>query len=235
MEKEASMFINPSKAALIEIDVQNDFCPPYTLSSGEKRPPGALAVERGDEVIEPLNLLAAGFAASGAKVVATADWHPAGHVSFAAAHPGKRPGETVELPGTGSQALWPDHCVQGSGGADFHERLDLRPVSLIIRKGFRRSLDSYSAFFENDRRSPTGLEGYLRSLGIDTVLLGGLATDYCVLYSALDAAALGFTTLVLSDAVRGVGFPAGSIEAALDRMKTSGVTLVPSTGVVIGV
>ncbi|MDR2135143.1 MAG: bifunctional nicotinamidase/pyrazinamidase [Treponema sp.] len=229
------MLIDPSTAALIEIDVQNDFCPAYTRPSGEKFPPGALAVDRGDEVIEALNLLAATFAAAGAKVVATADWHPSGHVSFASAHPGKKPGETAEVPGTGPQALWPDHCVQGTSGAAFHERLDLRPVSLIIRKGFRRSLDSYSAFFENDRRSPTGLEGYLKSLGIGTVLLGGLATDYCVLYSALDAAALGFTTLVLSDAVRGVGFPAGSVEAALDNMKSAGIRLCPSSGVTLGV
>ncbi|MDR0670191.1 MAG: bifunctional nicotinamidase/pyrazinamidase [Treponema sp.] len=229
------MLINPAKAALIEIDVQNDFCPSYTLPSGEKIPPGALAVERGDEVIEPLNLLARTFADSGARVVATADWHPPRHVSFAGAHPGKKAGETVELPGTGPQVLWPDHGVQGTWGANFHERLDLRPVSLIIRKGFRHYLDSYSAFFENDRRTPTGLEGYLKTLGIDTVLLGGLATDYCVLYSALDAAALGFTTLVLSDAVRGVGLPAGSVEAALDRMKSAGITLVPSTGIVLGV
>jgi nicotinamidase/pyrazinamidase len=229
------MCINPLRAALIEIDVQNDFCPAYTSSSGEKLPPGALAVERGDEVIDPLNLLARSFAASGARVVATADWHPAGHLSFAGAHPGKKPGDTLEIPGTGSQALWPDHCVQGSGGAAFHEKLDLRPVSLVIRKGFRRTLDSYSAFFENDRRSPTGLEGYLRSLGIDTVLIGGLATDYCVLYSALDAAALGFTTLVLDDAIRGVGFPAGSVEAALDSMKSAGIRLCPSSGIVPGV
>ncbi|MDR2376320.1 MAG: bifunctional nicotinamidase/pyrazinamidase [Treponema sp.] len=229
------MLINPATAVLIEIDVQNDFCPSYTRSSGEQVPPGALAVEKGDEVVEPLNLLALSFAASGARVLATADWHPRWHVSFAAAHPGKNVGETVDLPGTGSQALWPDHCVQGTWGANFHEKLDLRPVSLIIRKGFRLSLDSYSAFFENDRRTPTGLEGYLRSLGITTVFLGGLATDYCVLYSALDAAALGFTTLVLSDAIRGVGFPAGSVEAALDRMKSAGITLTPSTGIVMGV
>jgi nicotinamidase/pyrazinamidase len=229
------MFINPSKAALIEIDAQNDFCPPYTLSSGEKLPPGALAVEGGDEVIEPLNLLALAFAASGARVVATADWHPRDHVSFAGAHPGKKAGETVELPGTGLQTLWPDHCVQGTRGADFHERLDLRPAGLIIRKGFRQSLDSYSAFFENDRRTPTGLEGWLKFLGIDTVVMGGLATDYCVLYSALDAAALGFNTVVLSDAVRGVGFPAGSVGAAMDRMKKAGVRFSPSTGIVMGV
>jgi nicotinamidase/pyrazinamidase len=229
------MLINPAGAALIEIDVQNDFCPSYALSSGEKLPPGALAVERGDEIIGPLNALAAIFAEAGAKVAATADWHPPRHVSFAGAHPGKKAGETVELTGTGLQVLWPDHCVQGSRGAAFHEKLDLRPVSLIIRKGFRQSLDSYSAFFENDRLTPTGLGGCLKSLGIDTVLLGGLATDYCVLYSALDAARLGFTTLVLSDAVRGVGFPAGSIEKALDTMKNSGITFAASTDIVLGV
>jgi nicotinamidase/pyrazinamidase len=226
------MLVNLSRTALVEIDVQNDFCPSYTLSSGEKLPPGALAVEGGDEVIEPLNTLALAFAGAGARVVATADWHPPGHASFAGAHPGKHAGETVELPGTGLQVLWPDHCVRGSRGAAFHEKLDLRPVNLIVHKGSRQSLDSYSAFFENDRRTPTGLEAYLRSFGIDTVLLGGLATDYCVLYSALDAAALGFTTVVLTDAVRGVGIPAGSVEAALDRMKSSGVQLIPSTHIV---
>ncbi|MDR1025075.1 MAG: bifunctional nicotinamidase/pyrazinamidase [Treponema sp.] len=234
MEKEAVMLVNLSRTALIEIDVQNDFCPSYTLSSGEKLPPGALAVKGGDEVIEPLNNLALAFAGAGARVVATADWHPPGHVSFARAHPGKNAGETVELPGTGPQVLWPDHCVRGSRGAAFHEKLDLRPASLIIHKGFRQSLDSYSAFFENDRRTPTGLEAYLKSLGIDTVLMGGLATDYCVLYSALDAAALGFTAVVLTDAVRGVGIPAGSVDAALDRMKSAGVQLIPSTHIVPG-
>jgi nicotinamidase/pyrazinamidase len=233
MGQEALMLIDPAGTALIEIDVQNDFCPSYALSSGEKLPPGALAVEGGDGVIGPLNTLAAVFAGAGAKVVATADWHPPRHISFAGTHPGKNAGEAVELPGTGPQVLWPDHCVQGTRGADFHERLDLRPVSLIIRKGFRQSLDSYSAFFENDRRTSTGLGGYLKSLEIHTVLLGGLATDYCVLYSALDAVRLGFTTVVLIDAVRGVGFPAGSIEKALDTMKSSGVLLASSTGVAV--
>jgi nicotinamidase/pyrazinamidase len=229
------MNIDPARTALIEIDVQNDFCPSYALSSGEKLPPGKLAVEKGDEVIGPLNTLAASLAKAGAKVVATADWHPVGHISFALSHAGKKPGDTVEVPGAGVQALWPDHCVQGTTGAAFHEKLDLRPVNLIIRKGFRRSLDSYSAFYENDRSTATGLEGYLKSLNIDTVLLGGLATDYCVLYSALDAVRAGFKTVLLGDAVQGVGLPAGSIDKALETMKNSRVIFALSTDIVSGV
>jgi nicotinamidase/pyrazinamidase len=146
-------------------------------------------------------------------------------VSFASAHPGKKPGDTVDLPAVKNQVLWPDHCVQGGRGAAFHEKLDLDPVTLIIRKGFRRGLDSYSAFFENDRKTPTGLEGWLRGLGITTVILGGLATDYCVFYSALDARRLGFETIVLTDAVRGVGCPEGSVEKALEDMEKQGITL----------
>jgi nicotinamidase/pyrazinamidase len=227
------VIISPARTALIEIDVQNDFCPSYTLSSGEKRPPGALAVDNGDEVIAPLNALGASLAEAGGRVIAAADWHPPGHVSFASSHKRKKPGEAVELP-SGLQVLWPDHCVRGTGGAAFHERLDLRPLSLIIHKGFRPGMDSYSVFFENDRRSPTGLEGCLRSLAVDTVLLGGLATDYCVLYSALDALRLGFTTAVLIDAVRGVGLPAGSIDAALEKMKDAGALLIPSAAIELG-
>jgi nicotinamidase/pyrazinamidase len=227
------MNITGTRTALIEIDIQNDFCPSYRLSSGEKTPPGALAVDRGDEVIPPLNDLARSLSRAGGRIVATADWHPRGHVSFASSHPGKKIGEILAL-GGGPQALWPDHCVQGTRGAAFHERLDRRPLCLIIHKGFRDSLDSYSAFFENDGRSPTGLEAYLKALGLDTVLLGGLATDYCVLYSALDALRLGFTTVVLEDAVRGVGLPAGSIEEALEKMKAAGALLIPSTGIVLG-
>jgi nicotinamidase/pyrazinamidase len=214
------MTIDISKTALIEIDVQNDFCPSYLLPGGE-RVPGALAVEGGDGVIPPLNNLAGEFGRRGGRVIATADWHPQGHVSFASAH-GRKPGEILELPGGGNQALWPDHCVQGSAGAAFHGELDLKNVSLIIRKGFRPGTDSYSAFFENDRKTPTGLEGYLKYLNLDTVILGGLATDYCVLYSALDAVTCGFRTIVVIDAVRGVGFPAGSVERAFGSMKTAG-------------
>jgi nicotinamidase/pyrazinamidase len=219
------MIADIRKTLLLEIDVQNDFCPSYTALSGEKYPAGALAVDRGDEVIGPLNELAAAFAGAGGRAAATQDWHPPGHASFASAHEGRKPGDTVDLPGVRGQVLWPDHCVRGSRGAAFHEKLDLRPVSLIIRKGFRPGLDSYSAFFENDRETPTGLEGWLRGLGMDTVVLGGLATDYCVLYSALDARRLGFNTLVLTDAVRGVGFPEGSVERAMDEMKRRGVRL----------
>jgi nicotinamidase/pyrazinamidase len=225
------------KTLLLEIDVQNDFCPAYAALSGEKYPAGALAVDRGDEVIGPLNRLAAAFAGSGGRAAATQDWHPARHVSFASAHPGKKPGDLIDLPpvvppegaaesaGLQGQVLWPDHCVQGSRGAEFHERLDLKPVSLIVRKGFRPGLDSYSAFFENDRETPTGLEGWLRGLGIDTVVMGGLATDYCVFYSALDARRLGLSVIVLEDAVRGVGFPEGSVEKALEEMKKQGISL----------
>jgi nicotinamidase/pyrazinamidase len=225
-----AVIITPARTALIEIDVQNDFCPSYTLSSGKKLPPGALAVDRGDEVIGPLNALGASLSRAGGRVIATADWHPPRHVSFASSHGGKKLGDAAELPGD-AQVLWPDHCIQGTGGAAFHERLDLRPLSLIVHKGFRLTVDSYSAFFENDRRSSTGLEGYLRSLAVDTVLLGGLATDYCVLYSALDALGLGFTTAVLTDAVRGVNIPAGSIDGALEKMRDSGVLLIPSTDI----
>jgi nicotinamidase/pyrazinamidase len=221
---------------LLEIDVQNDFCPAYASLSGEKYPAGALAVDRGDEVIGPLNRLAAAFAGAGGRVAATQDWHPAEHASFASAHRGKKPGDLIDLPPDGAagtagvqgQALWPDHCVQGSRGAEFHEKLDQKPFNLIVRKGFRPGLDSYSAFFENDRQTPTGLEGWLRGLGIETVVMGGLATDYCVLYSALDARRLGFTVMVLEDAVRGVGFPEGSVEKALDEMKKQGICLRPS-------
>ena len=209
------MKIDIAKTLLLIIDVQNDFCPAYTSDRGA----GALAVRDGDGVIAPLNSLAAVFAAAGGRVAATQDWHPKGHVSFASSHPDKEPGEI----------LWPDHCVQGEWGAAFHERLDLKPVTIIIRKGFRPGLDSYSAFFENDRKTPTGLEGWIKGLAIDTVVIGGLATDYCVFYSAMDSRALGFTTVIADDAVRGVGFPAGSVEKAVAEMRTAGIIFTAST------
>jgi nicotinamidase/pyrazinamidase len=230
------MIVDIRKTLLLEIDVQYDFCPPCASLSGEKYPAGALAVDRGDEVAGPLNTLAAAFAGAGGRIAATQDWHPGGHISFASAHPGKKPGDLIDLSPEGAaeiqgQVLWPDHCVQGSRGAELHEKLDLRPVTLIIRKGFRPCLDSYSAFFENDRKTPTGLEGWLRGLGIDTVVMGGLATDYCVLYSALDARRLGLSVIVLEDAVRGVGHPEGSVEKSLDEMKKQRISLRQSEGV----
>ncbi|MDR2070267.1 MAG: bifunctional nicotinamidase/pyrazinamidase [Treponema sp.] len=191
-------------SALIEIDVQNDFCPG-----------GALAVAEGGKVIAPLNEIARRFAAAGAPVIATQDWHPAGHCSFAST--GKKTAE--------GEVLWPDHCVQGTAGADFHRDLDLAPVTLIVRKGFRPAIDSYSAFFENDRKTATGLAAYLNGLGVKTVYLGGLATDYCVFFSAMDAVKLGFTVYLLQDAVRGVNYPEGSVEKALDTMKSAGVVM----------
>jgi nicotinamidase/pyrazinamidase len=204
------------RSALLIIDAQNDFCPG-----------GALAVENGERVVEPLNRLAALFRARSGTVAATQDWHPEGHASFASSH-GKKPGDTVDLPGVKGQVLWPNRCVQGSAGADFHQGLDLKPGNLIIRKGFRPGLDSYSAFFENDRKTATGLDGYLKARAVDTLVLGGLATDYCVLYSALDAASLGYKTVVTVDAVQGVGFPPGSIERAFELLDRAGVSIAES-------
>jgi nicotinamidase/pyrazinamidase len=209
------MKLDFSLSALLIIDVQNDFCPG-----------GALAVEKGGEVIEPLNRLASMFAAASGRVVATQDWHPADHVSFAASHEGKKPGDMVDLPDVKEQVLWPKHCIQGARGADFHKGLNLTPVNLIIRKGFRTGLDSYSAFFENDRKTFTGLDGYLTALSIDTVVIGGLATDYCVAYSAADAVNLGFKTIVALDACRGVGIPKGAVERALEYLEKKGVIMV---------
>jgi nicotinamidase/pyrazinamidase len=202
------MTINFERSALLEIDVQNDFCPG-----------GALAVADGDKVIAPLNEAARRFAAACAPVIATQDWHPAGHCSFASAAPA---GKGV----TEAEVLWPDHCVQGTAGADFHAGLDLRPVTLIVRKGFRPHIDSYSAFFENDRKTPTGLAAFLRGLGVDTVYLGGLATDYCVFFTAMDAVKNKFAVYLLGDAVRGVNYPEGSVEKALREMKSAGVVLL---------
>jgi nicotinamidase/pyrazinamidase len=198
--------------ALLIIDVQNDFCPG-----------GALAVADGDKVIAPLNALAELSAADEGIVIATADWHPAGHVSFASAHTGKRVGDSVD-----GQTLWPDHCVQGSAGARFHRRLNLTPAHFIMRKGYKSYIDSYSAFNENDRFTGTGLDALLRNIGTRIVMIGGLATDYCVLSTALDSVRNGYKTVVLQDAVRAVGSPAGSEERAFEAMQKAGVTLLAS-------
>ncbi|WP_291729045.1 bifunctional nicotinamidase/pyrazinamidase [Leisingera sp. F5] len=193
--------------ALIVVDVQNDFCPG-----------GALAVPGGDEVVAPINAMMDRFDA----VILTQDWHPAGHSSFASSHPGKAPFETTEMP-YGTQVLWPDHCVQGTEGASFHN--DLRTDGdLIIRKGFRPGIDSYSGFFENDQSTPTGLEGYLRSRGITSLTLAGLATDFCVAFTALDAARLGFGVTVDLAACRAIDLN-GSQQAALKKMASEGVNL----------
>lgn len=194
--------------ALVVIDVQNDFCPG-----------GALAVTGGDEIVAPINAMMAEFDA----VILTQDWHPAGHSSFASQHPGKAPLEMTEMP-YGPQVLWPDHCVQGSLGAAFHPRLDTDRAELIIRKGFCPGIDSYSAFFENDHETPTGLEGYLRTRGIDRLTLVGLATDFCVNFSAVDAARLGFEVTVREAACRGIDL-GGSLAAARAGMQEAGVTL----------
>ena len=173
---------------LLVIDVQNDFCPG-----------GALEVPRGDEVVPIVNRLARRFS----NVVLTQDWHPPDHLSFASAHPGRRPFEMV-MAAYGPQVLWPDHCVQGSLGADFHTVLSIPHAGLVLRKGTRRTIDSYSAFYENDRRTPTGLVGYLRERNIAQVFVAGLAFDFCVRYSAEDAARAGFNAIVIDDACRGI-------------------------------
>src|SRR5947208_12067990 len=194
---------------LLVIDVQNDFCPG-----------GALAVPDGDAVVPLINALLPHFA----QVILTQDWHPAGHASFASSHPGRRPFETIEAE-YGLQTLWPDHCVQGTEGAAFHPGLDLERVELIIRKGYRAAIDSYSAFRENDRTTPTGLAGYLRERGFARVVLCGLATDYCVLYSAIDAAEAGLATAVELSACRAIDID-GSLAHALAAMREAGVVLV---------
>jgi nicotinamidase/pyrazinamidase len=203
----------PGNRALLIVDVQNDFCPG-----------GALAVERGDEVVAVINRLSPAFT----RIVATQDWHPPGHLSFASSHPGRKPLETVEVNGI-AQVLWPDHCVQGTRGAELHPRLDTRGVGLVLRKGMRTELDSYSAFFENDRATATGLAAYLRGLCVDELFVCGLATDYCVLASVMDALALGFRVTVVRDACRGVDFPPGSAAKALAAMETAGATMAEST------
>ncbi|RMH51284.1 MAG: bifunctional nicotinamidase/pyrazinamidase [Alphaproteobacteria bacterium] len=193
--------------ALVLIDIQNDFCPG-----------GALAVPDGDAIVAGVNALQDRFAVR----ILTQDWHPADHLSFAASHPGAEPFSETLMP-YGRQVLWPVHCVQGSRGADFHPGLRT-DAELILRKGFRREIDSYSAFFENDRVTPTGLAGYLRERGIATLVLAGLATDFCVRFSALDARKLGFDVTVRLDLCRAIDLD-GSLAAAIAEMRAAGVVL----------
>ncbi len=202
------MSIAAAGTALIVIDVQNDFCPG-----------GALAVSGGDEIVPVVNKLIA----TATHVVLTQDWHPAGHSSFASSHAGAAPFSTTTMP-YGPQTLWPDHCVQGTTGAEFHSGLAWTKAELVVRKGFRAPIDSYSAFFENDRATPTGLSGYLRERGLTRLVMCGLATDFCVAYSALDAARLGFSVSVIMDACRAIDLN-GSLAEAERQMRAAGVSL----------
>ncbi len=195
--------------ALLVIDVQNDFCPG-----------GSLAVPDGDAIVEPINTLMDAFET----VILTQDWHPAGHSSFAFSHKGKSPFDVIEMP-YGPQVLWPEHCVQGGQGAAFHPALNTDRADLIIRKGYNPQIDSYSAFFENDQTTPTGLKGYLDTRGITDLTLVGLATDFCVHFSAVDAAKLDFQVTVKEALCRAIDLD-GSLAAARENMISHGVTLL---------
>ena len=195
--------------ALVVIDVQNDFCPG-----------GSLAVSCGDEISDPINALID----DASLVVLSQDWHPSDHTSFAQNHDGKTPFMESEMP-YGPQTLWPNHCVQGTAGAEFHKRLNTDRADAIIRKGMNPAIDSYSTFFENDRKTPTGLLGFLRERDVTSLLLVGLATDFCVAFSALDAAANGFDVKIRMDACRGID-NAGSMDAALAELRKTGVQFV---------
>jgi len=203
------------KDVLIVVDVQNDFCPG-----------GRLAVQKGDEVVPLVNALAEGFE----NVVLTQDWHPSGHQSFATSHPGRKPFDSIRL-AYGEQILWPDHCVQGSDGAALHKDLSVPHAQLIVRKGFHKEVDSYSAFLEADRKTRTGLEGYLDERGIGRVFVCGLATDFCVAWTALDARRLKFDAVVVEDACRAIDTQ-GSLAAAWERMAKAGVRRIRSGEIV---
>lgn len=200
--------MRPASDALIVIDVQNDFCPG-----------GALAVAEGDQIVDGVNGLMAEFQT----VVLTQDWHPAKHSSFASSHPGAEPMSLLQMP-YGDQVLWPDHCVQGSPGAEFHPQLKTDAAQMVVRKGFNAHIDSYSAFFENDRQTPTGLAGYLNTRGAICLYLVGLATDFCVYYSALDGARLGFDVTVDTTLCRAIDLD-DSLSQSLAAMSDAGVTL----------
>ena len=201
--------MRPTRTALLAIDVQNDFCPG-----------GALAVEGGDQVVAPINALMARFE----RVVLTQDWHPPDHVSFATNQPGRAAFESVRL-AYGEQTLWPVHCVSGSRGAEFHPALETQRAQMIVRKGFRPHIDSYSAFFDNDHTTATGLHGYLRAREIEALTLAGLATDYCVAWSALDAVQLGYATTVVLSACRAIDLD-GSLARQRQAMEEAGVRVV---------
>jgi len=201
-------FTTGAHDVLLVVDIQNDFCVP-----------------RGDEVVPVINALAQKFA----HVVLTQDWHPSGHLSFASSHPGKKPYDFIEVT-YGAQILWPDHCVQGTKGAAFRDDLKITPAELVLRKGYHREIDSYSAFYENDRTTPTGLGGYLRERGFKRVFLAGLAFDFCVRYSADDAHREGFETVVIEDGCRAIDIE-GSAEATRALFKKLGIRCVNASAV----
>ena len=198
--------------ALVLIDIQNDFCPG-----------GALAVDKGDEIVEISNKIQEQFKIK----IITQDWHPSTHKSFASNHEGKEPLSTVEM-FYGQQVLWPNHCIQGTEGSKFHSKLITDSADLIIRKGFRPEIDSYSAFFENDQKTPTGLDGYLKSRGVNKIYLCGLALDFCVYFSAIDGAELGYNVNVIQDACRAIDLD-GSLEKSLNDMKSKDVKLLSTS------
>lgn len=200
--------------ALLIVDLQNDFC------EG-----GALEVPDGSTIVPVVNQLINSFNA----IIQTQDWHPEGHASFASSHKGKEPNDTIEMD-YGSQVLWPDHCVQGSIGAEFHPDLNTNKSQVIIRKGFRPQIDSYSAFYENDQKTKTGLTGYLKTRGITDLYTVGLATDFCVKWSVLDGLKEGFNMHIVKDAVKGIDID-GSVESAWDEMKSEGVDVVHSESI----
>jgi nicotinamidase/pyrazinamidase len=241
------MEINYKQTALLAVDIQNDFCPAYTGKNGKVYPKGALAIERGDAIIAPLNSLAKKVKEKGGKVLATQDWHPPNHISFAASHPDNKLGDIIlvpvsedavetflrdfpqltdPIPGAMHQVLWPTHCQQNTEGAAFHEQFNASVIDFVFRKGYHKDIDSYSAFFENDRCTPTDLYGYLKEQKITTVLIGGLATDYCVYYSVIDSLRLGFTTYCISDACAGIDIPKGSLDRAVKFMKERGAVFL---------
>ncbi|MGM0497822.1 MAG: bifunctional nicotinamidase/pyrazinamidase [Bacteroidota bacterium] len=201
--------------ALLIVDVQNDFCPG-----------GALEVPKGDEVVPVINKLTKKFD----NIIQTQDWHPIGHYSFASSYEGKKPFETIELD-YGEQVLWPDHCVQNKKGSEFHPDLNTQPTQMIVRKGFRTHIDSYSAFYENDHKTKTGLAGYLRDRNIDTLYVSGLATDFCVKWSVVDGCKEGFKVYVIEDAIRGIDID-GSVEKTLKEMKEAGAEFIKSSDII---
>jgi nicotinamidase/pyrazinamidase len=214
------MDLNLATDALLIIDVQNDFCPAHDGIGG------ALAVSGGDQIIPVVNRLARAFN----HVVLTQDWHPRGHVSFASAHPGSEPYQTIQV-SYGEQTLWPDHCVQNTPGAEFHPALDVPHAELIVRKGCRKEIDSYSAFLENDHKTPTGLAGYLRDHGIVRLFFCGLAYDFCVRHSAVDGIAHDYQCYVIEDACRAVGLP-GSVRATDQAFLESDVQRISAADII---